>query len=73
MASVNDMIEDETPENISALSAVGVGIASIRNNQDTSSISFSDHVTVIGVIENWDVIGDGDCTERSYGCVYVEQ
>lgn len=73
MHLVNDMIEDESPENISALSALGLGVASVRNNQDTSSIGFSDHVTVIGVIENWDVIGDGDCTERSYGCVYVEQ
>lgn len=73
MYQVNEMIEDETPENISALSALGVGIASVRNNQDSSSIGLSDSVIVVGVIENWNVIGDGDCTERSYGCVYVEQ
>lgn len=73
MYQVNEMIEDETPENISALSALGVGIACVRNNQDSSSTGLSDSVIVVGVIENWNVIGSGDCTERSYGCVYVEQ
>lgn len=71
MFEVNNMMDDETPENISALSALGVGMAGIRYKENASVTDLSDSVVVMGVIENWDVIADEDCTERSYGCVYV--
>lgn len=73
MNEVNNRIDDETPENISALSALGVGIASLRYNEDASAVDLSDSVIVMGVVENWDVIADGNCTEHSYGCVYVRE
>ncbi len=73
MYEVNDMMDEESPENISALSALGVGIAGIRYKEDASTVDLSDSIIVMGVVENWNVIADEDCTEQSYGCVYVEQ
>ncbi len=72
MFQVNNMLGEESPENITALSALGVGIAGTRYDKDVSLLD-PDSVMVMGVVENWDVIAGEDCTERSYGCVYVEE
>lgn len=61
---LNDIRDEMGPEAVSALSALGVGISSVYDEDVAQTI-------VIGVVENWNKAIDDSCSELAYGCLYV--
>lgn len=64
---LNDIRNEEEPEIVSALSALGIGICSVYTQEEI------DKTVVIGVTENWNQTVDDECSEIAYGCLYVIQ
>ncbi len=62
---LNDVKDDMEPEQVSAASALGVGLLSIYNDSNQN------RGIVIGVTEDWDDTIKDECSEISYGCLYV--
>ena len=62
---LNDMRDELEPEQISAASALGVGLLSIYNDSNQN------RGIIIGVTEDWDNTIKDECSEISYGCLYV--
>ena len=52
---------------LSELSALGAGIQSV------SPMLQDNEIIIIGVTDNWDKVVDDDCSEISYGCLYLIQ
>ncbi len=57
--------DPKSKEDITALSALGVGLSQAYPISDESVVA------VCGVIENWEPAIDDECNETSYGCLYV--
>ena len=64
---LEDVLDGEIKEDVSALSALGVGICSV----DISNAP--NQVAVVGVTKDWENAIDDKCREISYGCLYNVQ
>ena len=64
---LSDYYDDGEYEEVSALSALGVGIYNAMAQTD------KDEFIVIGVVEDWDKTVNDNCSEISYGCLYSVQ
>lgn len=64
---VRDAYNNEDKEEVTALSALGVGIGmAYKSDNENATI-------IIGLVENWENIVNDDCSEISYGCLYQVQ
>lgn len=64
---LRDFRDDKEYQKMSELSALGVGIQSV------SPMLQDNEIIIIGVTDNWDKVVDDDCSEISYGCLYLIQ
>ncbi len=64
---LNDIRDEMESEEVSALSALGVGITSLYMEEDATQ------TIVIGLVENWNRTVEDECSEMSFGCLYVKQ
>ncbi len=62
-----DVLDDETNKDIDILTALGMGITDAYSAEDPGV------PLIIGVTEDWDKVVDDNCSEVSYGCLYVVQ
>lgn len=64
---LRDFRDNKEYHKMSEFAALGVGIQSTRPMLQDSEI------IIIGVTDNWDKAVDDDCSEISYGCLYLIQ
>ncbi len=76
----NDYLQDvyrmqDTMENseVAAMSALGFGLFCASENNTKNTVITDEQIRIVGVVENWENVVDDDCTEQSYGCLYVAQ
>lgn len=64
---LDNIKNEENPEKISALSALGIGVCTAYNVENAVETA------IIGVVEDWDKAVDDNCSEMAYGCLYVTE
>lgn len=64
---LSDTYEAREYDKVSALSALGVGICGVNSS------NMNNEVIVVGLVEDWTKMVDDDCSEISYGCLYLVQ
>ncbi len=62
---LNSVRREENADKLSALSALGIGIFAVCEEETTGK------TIIIGVVEDWDKVVDDKCSEMAYGCLYV--
>ncbi len=62
-----DVQNGEMDKDVDILTALGMGIACAYSTEEP------DMPMIIGVTEDWDKVVDDNCSEVSYGCLYVVQ
>ena len=62
---LNSVRREENADKLRALSALGIGIFAVCEEETTGK------TIIIGVVEDWDKVVDDKCSEMAYGCLYV--
>ncbi len=71
MYDIFNMMEEEETQVLSALSALGFGIFRASQVEADKTAYDGEHIRIVGLVENWEHVVDDDCTEQSFGCLYV--